>query len=77
MVKKRIENETKEDKFRRIASARANRILEDLRLLGNCSNKALYSYSEEEVNKIFNIIEKEVKRIKLMYENNKRRRIEL
>jgi len=59
MVKEKIENETKEQKFRRIASARANRILDDLRLLGNCSNKSAYGYSEAEVKKIFSTIEKE------------------
>jgi len=77
MVKEKVQNETKEQKFRRIASARANRILDDLRLLGNCSNKSAYSYSDAEVNKIFSIIEKEMKRVRLMFENNKRRKIEL
>ena len=77
MVKERVENETKEQKFRRIASARANRILDDLRLLGNCSNKSVYNYSEAEINKIFSTIEKEMKRIKLMFENDKKRKIEL
>ena len=77
MVKKKIANETKEEKFKRIASARANRILNDLRLLGNCSNKGVYNYNETDVNIIFCAIEKEIKRIKLMFEDNKRRRIEL
>jgi len=77
MVKEKVEDETKEQKFRRIASARANRILDDLRLLGNCSNKSVYGYSDAEVNKIFSIIEKETKRVKLMFENNRRRKIEL
>jgi hypothetical protein len=77
MVKKRVENETKEEKFKRIASARANRILDDLRLIGNCSNRSLYNYSDTDVNKIFSTIEKETKRIKLMFEDNRRRKIEL
>jgi hypothetical protein len=77
MVKRKIENETKEGKFKRIASARANRILDDLRLLANCSNKGLYKYSDSEVNKIFGAIEQETKRVKLMFENKKSRRIEL
>jgi hypothetical protein len=77
MVKEKIENETKEQKFRRIATSRANRILDDLRLLGNCSNKSGYSYTEIDVNKIFSAIEKETKRVKLMFESNKRRKIEL
>lgn len=77
MVKKKIENESKEEKFKRIAASRANKILDDLRLLGNCSNKRLYNYSDVEVSKIFSAIEKEVKIAKLMFENKKRKRIEL
>jgi len=76
-MKIKIENETKEQKFKRIASARANRILNDIRLLSNCSNRSLYTYSDIEINKIFNIIDKEIKRAKLMFENKKMRRIEL
>ena len=77
MVKELIENETKEEKFKRIASARANRILDDLRVLGNCSNRGLYSYTEVDVNKIFNAIEKEIKRVKFLFENKRKKKIVL
>lgn len=77
MVKKRIENETSQERFKRIAEARANRVLEDLRLLGNCSNKRLYSYSEFDIKKIFNAIDGEIKKTKLMFENKKIKKIEL
>ena len=77
MVKMKIDNESKEQKFKRIATARANRILEDLRLLGNCSNTSSYIYSEEEVKKIFSVIDAEIKRVKLMFERKKKRRIQL
>ena len=53
--------ETKEERFVRIAEARTNKIIDMIRLLGNCSNKGNYSYSEEEVKKIFNAIEAELK----------------
>ena len=68
MVKQKVENETKEDKFKRIATARTQRILEDLRLLGNCSNTRNYNYTNEDVNKIFTTIEKEVKRTKALFD---------
>lgn len=77
MVKEKIINETDEERFKRLAVARANRVLDDLRLLGNCSNRRLYRYSDSDVNKIFNIIDKEAKKIKLMFEKKKRRKIEL
>ncbi|MFU0833941.1 MAG: Aspartyl-phosphate phosphatase Spo0E family protein [Oscillospiraceae bacterium] len=56
--------ETKREKFVRIAEARTNKILEMMRLLGNCSSKANYEYTEEDVKKIFNALEKELKNTK-------------
>ena len=53
--------ETKEDRFIRIAEARTNKIINMIRLLGNCSNKRNYDYTEEEVKKIFTAIENETK----------------
>ena len=41
--------ESKKDKFVRIAEARTNKIIDMIRLLGNCSNKASYEYSKEEL----------------------------
>jgi len=77
MVKIKVKNESKEERFKRIATARANRVLDDIRLLGNCSNTSIYSYSDYEVNKIFSTIEKEMRMIKLMFNKNKKRKIEL
>lgn len=52
--------ETAEEKFKRIASARTQKIIDMVHLLGNCSNTYTYEYTEEEVNKIFSTIEKEL-----------------
>ena len=71
MVKQKVEGETKEEKFKRIASARTQRILEDLRLIGNCANTGTYQYSKEDINKIFSTIEKEVKRVKSLFDKPK------
>lgn len=67
MAKPKFENETKEQKFKRIATTRTRRILKDLRLLGNCANRGAYSYTKEDVNKIFNAIDSEVKRVRTMF----------
>ena len=45
--------ESKHDKFVRIAEARTNKIIDMIRLLSNCSNKATYEYDESDVKKIF------------------------
>lgn len=56
--------ESKRDRFVRIAESRTNRILDQLKLLGNCANKHNYDYTDEDVRKIFSAIEKEVKAAK-------------
>lgn len=73
MVKVKVERETKGAKFKRIASHRTKRMLNDLRLLGNCANRNVYSYSRDDLSKIFNAIETEIKRVKSLFSrpNNK------
>lgn len=59
--------ETKREKFVRLAEARTNKIIDMLRLLGNCANKSNYDYSDADIQKIFTAIEKELKNTKLKY----------
>lgn len=59
--------EEKRNRFIRIAENRTNKILEQIRLLGNCSNKHNYEYEDEDVKKIFNVIEQEIKQAKLKF----------
>lgn len=60
--------EEKSERFRRVAENRTNRIIESIRLLGNCSNKSNYEYTEDEVKKIFGAIEAELKVAKIKYQ---------
>jgi hypothetical protein len=59
-----MENETRHNRFKRIASKRTNDILDKIRILGNCANKSSYEYTEEEINKIFSEIDKQLKLVK-------------
>ena len=59
--------ETKRDKFVRIAEDRTNKIINMMQLLGNCSNQSLYEYSQKDVNKIFNAIQAELDEAKKRY----------
>ena len=52
--------ESKKDRFVRIAEARTAKIISMVRLLGNCSNKSVYAYSENDLKKIFGAIEETV-----------------
>ncbi|MBQ7736424.1 MAG: hypothetical protein IJT62_01150 [Oscillospiraceae bacterium] len=56
--------ETKRERFVRLAEARTNKILEMMRLLGNCSSKSNYEYSDDDVRQIFTALEKELKNTK-------------
>lgn len=61
-------NESKNEKFVRIAEARTNKIIDMIRLLGNCSNTSTYEYSKEDVKKIFGAIESELKIAKAKFD---------
>lgn len=56
--------ESKREKFVRLAEARTNKIIDMLQLLGNCSNNSVYEYTQEDVDQIFNAIDFEVKEAK-------------
>lgn len=48
--------ESKESYFLRIAEPRVKNVLKSLRILGNCSNRNNYSYSQEQVDSMFESI---------------------
>ena len=62
----------KEERFKRVAEARTNKIIDQIRLLGNCANRSNYEYSEEDVRKIFSAIESELKEAKAKYQTKTR-----
>ena len=59
--------EAKRERFKRIAEARTNKILDMLQLLSNCSNKSNYEYNDEDIKQIFAAIDKEVKETKNVF----------
>ena len=56
--------ETKRDRFVRLAEARTNKIIDMIQLLGNCSNTNTYEYSQQDVEKIFSALEYELREAK-------------
>ena len=52
--------ETKRDKFVRLAEARTNKIIDMIQLLGNCSNQSQYEDTQKDVTKIFSAIQTEL-----------------
>ncbi len=69
--------ETKHERFKRIAAKRTNELLEKIRILGNCSNRSSYKFTTEEINKIFSEIDKQLKTAKARFMSGKRERFKL
>ena len=63
--------ESRSEKFKRVATKRTNELLEKIRILGNCSNKSTYDYTDEEVIKIFKSLEKQLETMKAKFSNKK------
>ena len=70
-------NETPEERFKRVAEARTNAILNKIRILGNLSNRQMYSYSEEDINKIFSAINKQIKEVRAKFNSRKGEKFKL
>lgn len=62
--------ETKRERFVRMAEARTNKIISMVRLLGNCSNKGVYEYTDKDVAKIFAAIEGSVSDAKKRFKSS-------
>ncbi len=63
--------ETKEEKFCRIAEYRTNKIIDMLRLLGNCSNRSTYSYDDAQIEQIFKAIVQATELAKSRFESER------
>jgi hypothetical protein len=57
------------EKFKRIAEKRVNNVIKMIRLIGNLSNKSNYSYTEKDVDRIFNSINQELKTCRNRFED--------
>jgi hypothetical protein len=65
--------ENDRNKFVELANKRVNNAIKSIRLIGNLSNKSNYSYTDEDVKKIFNTLHKVVKESKLRFEEGSER----
>ena len=61
------DDETPDARFKRLATLRVNNVLQKLDVLGNCANRSYYEYTEEEIDKIFNTIDKKIRDTKSLF----------
>lgn len=69
--------ETSRERFKRLATQRTNSVLYRLKVLGNCSNRSVYEYEEEDITKVFSEIDRAVKDAKSRFHFPKRRTFKL
>lgn len=72
-----MERIDKKERFKRLATQRTNLVLNRIKVLGNCSNRSAYEYTEEEVNKIFSEIERRVRETKAKFHFPKNKEFKL
>ena len=68
---------TKEGRFKCLAEYRTNEILRKIRILGNCSNRSTYKYSEEDLEKVFNELEDALIKTKAKFTFSKKNKFKL
>jgi len=71
------EKETNRNRFIRLATLRTNTVLKRLKVLGNCANRSVYEYTEQDINKIFSEIDRAVKDTKAKFHFSKKREFKL
>lgn len=59
--------ESKRERFIRIIERRVTVILNNLESLGKCANKKNYEYTDADIKKIFNEIDKKTREIKAIF----------
>lgn len=63
----------KKQRFRKLAQLRTDAALDRVRILGNCANRSVYDYTDEEVNKIFFAIEEQLRIVKSKFKRPRRK----
>ncbi|RVK16995.1 hypothetical protein PWG15_36145 (plasmid) [Ensifer adhaerens] len=62
-------SETDREKFVRLGTARVNKAIKAIQLIGNLSNKSNYSYEQADVEKIFRALTAEIKACRQKFES--------
>lgn len=58
------------DKFVELAEKRVTRTLNDIRLIGNLSNRSNYSYTKQDVKKIYSALKAGLDEMKARFDSN-------
>lgn len=56
-----VDTEDRKDRFKRLAEKRVNKVIKEIRLIGNLSRKSAYKYTNEDIEKMKKAIHAELK----------------
>lgn len=59
----------KRNNFIRLAEARVTKALKAIKVVGNLSNKANYEYTDQDIQKIINVLQAEIATLKSRFKN--------
>ena len=62
-----MSQETKRERFHRIAAKRVQNIITEMNRLSNCSNRATYDYNDEDVKKMISTLNDKFSEIKISF----------
>lgn len=60
--------ESKHDRFKRLAQSRGDRLIREIALLGNLSNRKNYDFNPEDVARLFSPIEEELRECRARFD---------
>jgi hypothetical protein len=63
------EEESKADKFKRLAESRVMNVMKKLDVLGNCHKRATYEYSEDDIGKVFGALREKVDQVESLFKS--------
>jgi hypothetical protein len=64
-----MKGETKDQRFKRVAEKRVRVILDAIRKLSQCSNRRMYNWTENDLQKIWRALDREIELCKKSYTN--------
>lgn len=77
MSEEKKQKESSQERFKRVVEKRVNKALNVIRTLGNCANKRVYGYTDEQIEKIFDTIQQQVEKTKAKFATDKKTQFKL
>ena len=65
--------ENKSERFKRLAEKRTRKVLNEIRVLSNLSNKGLYDYTPEQLRKIFGALRDSLMKAEARFKGEQKR----